>query len=550
MRRPTIEQIELDMKEIEALLERVKSALGEADHETLEKLVRAYLAWTRLIEDEQTTMRRLRKLLGAKSEKTRKVLERAGLKGDGKSPPAGEGPANDAEKKKRKGHGRNGADAYPGAKKIAVPHDSLKPGDPCPTPRCRGTLYQQKDPGVIVRVVGQVPLDATVYEPPRLRCNRCGQVFTAEPAAGVGEEKYDATAAAMIGLLRYGSGLPFNRLERLQRNFGIPLPDATQWDIVEEAAAKLLPVYQALLLEAAQGEVVCNDDTGMKILELMKERRAQALAQESSAEGASSKGSRERTGIFTTGIVSTRDGRKIVLFFTGKNHAGENLAAVLAKRAEALGPPIQMCDALSRNLPKDLKVIVANCVAHGRRYFVDQIENFPDECLHVLEQLRKVYENEALAKARKLSPEERLLFHQQESGPVMDKLHTWFTAQFEEKKVEPNSGLGQAITYMQNHWAKLTLFLRVAGAPLDNNAAERALKKAILHRRNSLFYKTQNGADVGDLFMTLIYTAELSGSSPFDYLTALIQHAGALPLSPRDWFPWDYRETVAKTTTS
>jgi len=101
----------------------------------------------------------------------------------------------------------------------------------------------------------------------------------------------------------------------------------------------------------------------------------------------------------------------------------------------------------------------------------------------------------------------------------MNDLQQWFEAQLNERKVEPNSGLGKAIGYMLRHWQALTLFLREPGAPLDNNLVERALKKAILHRKNSLFYKTLNGADVGDLYMTLIHTCELNDVIPFEYLT-------------------------------
>ena len=118
-------------------------------------------------------------------------------------------------------------------------------------------------------------------------------------------------------------------------------------------------------------------------------------------------------------------------------------------------------------------------------------------------------------------------------------------AQFTERKVEPNSGLGDAIQYMTNHWEGLTLFLRTPGAPLDNNVCERALKRAILHRRNSLFYKTLNGARVGDIFMTLIYTAELAGAKAFDYLVALLRHPREVAAAPEKWLPWNFEETLA-----
>jgi transposase len=539
MKAAAVERIEVPMAELEALLARAKAALDEKDYALLRKLVDAHLYLTSQIEDERTTIRWLRELLGVQtSEKTRKVLARAGVTGgSAEAETPGTSASREARESKAKGHGRRGAEGYPAAEKITVAHESLKPGDGCPECQ-KGKVYKQKKPALIVRVVGQAPLAATVYGLQRLRCNLCGEVFTAKPPAGVGEAKYDATAAAMIALLKYGSGLPFNRLAGLQGSLGVPLPASTQWDIVEESAAELEPVYQELVREAAQGEVLYNDDTGMKVLELMKEVRQEEDA---------GKVSPERTGVFTSGIVSTRQGQRIALFFTGRRHAGENLKEVLSRRAAELAAPIQMCDALSRNLPKELEVILANCLAHGRRRFVDVVENFPEECRHVLEILKEVYKNDAIARERHLGPEERLQFHQAESAPWMEKLHGWMTEQFETKQVEPNSGLGTAITYMLRHWEALTLFLRQAGAPIDNNICERALKKVILHRKNALFFKTTNGAHVGDLFMSLIHTGQLSDVDPFDYLTQLLRHATALAHNPRDWMPWNYRETAATT---
>jgi transposase len=240
-----------------------------------------------------------------------------------------------------------------------------------------------------------------------------------------------------------------------------------------------------------------------------------------------------------------RDGYRVALFFSGRRHAGENLAQVLKHRAEQLPPPIQMCDALSRNLPGELQTIVAHCLAHARRRFVDVYDRFPEPCRHLLESLAVVYRNDAVARKRRLSPEARLHLHQEASRPMMQELHDWLTRQLDEKRTEPNSALGGAIGYMLRHWDRLTLFLREAGAPLDNNVCERALKKAILHRKNSLFYKTRNGASVGDLFMSLIYTCQMNQANPFDYLTQLQRHAEALAASPERWMPWNYREAMA-----
>ena len=534
----------MNFEELEALLERARQGpLGEGDYQKLEAAIHAPSYLIELIGEKETTISRLRALLVKPStEKTRKVLEQAGLNPPppSSSPPPSTGASE--SKKGKPGHGRNGAAAYRGARRIKIAHAALKPGDRCP--RClKGKVYEQKEPALRIRVVGQAPLEATVYELERLRCNLCGDVFEAEAPEGVGEKKYDETAAAMIGLLRYGSGVPFYRLEGLEASLGIPLPASTQWEIVEATAAVIRPAFDQLIRQAAQGEVFYNDDTRMKILALARASPHRAEVEEEAPS------SHERTGQFTSGIVSTRQGQRMALFFTGRRHAGENFARV-AYRAQGLSPPIQMCDALSRNLPKlphTLEIIVGNCNAHARRHFVEVTPNFPQECRFVLETLGEVYGYDAQAEELDLSPEERLRFHQEHSRPVMDALHAWFKAQFAEKKVEPNSGLGTAIAYVLRHWDRLTLFLRQAGAPVDSNIVERALKKAILHRKNSLFYKTENGAEVGDLFMSLIHTCELNGVNPFDYLTELQKHATELAENPAAWMPWNYRPTLGQT---
>ena len=223
------------------------------------------------------------------------------------------------------------------------------------------------------------------------------QVFTAAAPEGAGETKYDATAGSMIGLLKYGSGLPFNRLDGLQGDLDVPLPASTQWDIVQAVAAVLAPAFAELIRQAAQGEVLHNDDTTVKILELMGERGHQ----ETSVDAAGDVDVAEsRRGLYTSGVVALLDGHRVALFFSGRRHAGENLAQVLKHRAELLPPPIQMCDALSRNLPGELQTILAHCLAHARRRFVDVYDRFPEPCRHLLESLAVVYRNDAVARER------------------------------------------------------------------------------------------------------------------------------------------------------
>ena len=247
-------------------------------------------------------------------------------------------------------HGRHSAAAFSGAPRVASTHATLHSGDLCPECR-RGKVYRLKEPATLVRFVGHAPLEATVFEMERLRCNACGQIFKADEPDAAGPEKYDETAVAMIALLKYGTGVPFQRLERLQEQLGMPLAAATQWDLMAAAAELIRAALEELIRQAAQGSVMHNDDTGMRILRLTREPGD------------------KRTGTFTSGIVSLVGAWTIALFFTGWKHAGENLAEVLKQRARGLPAPIQMSDALSRNSPKveGVEPLQANCLAHGRR---------------------------------------------------------------------------------------------------------------------------------------------------------------------------------------
>ena len=530
------------MSELETILERSKTtALSEEEYQKLHAAMETLVFLTQELEKKRVSVQRLKQLLfGATTETTRKVMEKL-LGETDKESNSGDNTAEgkDTEpRQKAKGHGRNGAEAYTGADKICVPHESLKPGDSCPNCQ-KGTVYESVEPGHLVRIRGQAPLGATVYQLQKLRCNLCGEIFTAQTPPNVGPDKYDAESASMIALLKYGSGLPFNRLQRLQRSLGIPLPAATQWEIVRDSAGVIEPVFREMIRQAAQGRLFHNDDTTAKILDL--------IGLHESPTGSDLTEFCDRTGVFTSGIVSILGDLRIALFFTGQRHAGENLVALLKQRASELGRPIQMCDALSRNMPDELDTILANCLSHGRRRFVDVAMNFPQECLYVLEILKDVYKNDAETKTQGMSDQQRLQFHQRLSGPKMDELRAWLTEQIDQRKVEPNSSLGEAIGYMLKHWDKLTLFLRQPGAPLDNNVCERALKKAILHRKNAYFYKTQNGARVGDLFMSLIHTCELNGVNHFDYLTKLQKHANELSSHPDHWMPWNYRQMLQGT---
>lgn len=576
---------DVELRAVEETLARARVLLLAEDFACLEGLARTTAELQRRLAAKDATIKGLRRFLaGFQSEKTEQVTSggaapgTVGAAGNDASPAdassieasttatesearladepvsgAGQnedgataGPATTAEqdqaeekvtKPRRKGHGRLGACDYPNADVTAVPQVERRHGECCPGCK-KGKLRTLAQPSSILRIVGQAPLAAKRWDCENLRCNACGHVYTARAPAEAQGPKMTDSAAATCAILRYGAGMPSNRLDWVQRSAGVPVPATTQWHAALDHVEDLKPVHAELRRRAAQAFLFHTDDTTARILGLMGKRREALVA----AKGLDDP---KRTGLYTTGILAVTEAGLITLFCTGRQHAGENFGALLAGRDASCAPPIHMCDGLSHNSPGDHDVIEASCLAHGRRQFVDEVANFPSECRHLLVELGRVYRNEQVTRQRALTPDERLRYHQEHSKPLLDALELWMKALTADKKVEPNSTMGKAIRYCEKRWDKLTLFLRVPGAPLDNNACERILKMCIRHRRNSLFYKTQRGADVGDLYMSLIFTAMLDGQNPHHYLVALMGNPRAVREDPAAWLPWNYLAAIA-----
>jgi transposase len=429
--------MDVEPEKVEATLARIKPQLEAQDFELIARLWSTLMLVMRLVRAQRASISRLRRLFGlASSEKTREVTGASTA-----APPADDATHADAADggaaiEKPKGHGRLGASDYPTATHHAVLHAELKVGERCPLCE-RGKLYELEEPSRILRILGQPLLCAHCWDCQRLRCSACGHVFTAQAPPDAQGPKFDETAVAMIALCRYGTGLPLHRLERLQRNVQTPISSSTQWDALDQNAPALRPVFEHLERVAAQGAVIHDDDTYVRILAFMGERRAKLLQAGLLADP-------DRTGLFTTAIVSNTDSGTVALFYSGRKHAGENLNKLLTAREPDRAPPILMSDALTRNVPKEHAVVEANCTAHARRGIVDQYPNLPAECRTVLLLLREVYAVEARCKERKLSADQRLAEHRERSAPVMEQLHAFMKTELEKKRVEPNSGLGKA----------------------------------------------------------------------------------------------------------
>ena len=558
MKRPQ-DEVTLSPEEGAALIERLeRNTLSADDRRQLVQVVR-WLFWLLfVVQEAKLSLKRLRALVFGKpspppQEESSEVFAVLGEaeRGQGVAPAEASAEASRPEALSqpddggearrggghRRGQGRHGAAAYAGAERVACRHEELREGEVCPV--CgQGRLYAVP-PGVELRIDGNALLSAIRYELEKLRCSPCGMVFTAALPAEAGEDKYSSRARAVLAVGRYYLGLPFYRLQGYQAMLGVPVPDATQWDQIEKVGDCSYVVFEHLEKVAAQGELIYQDDTSVRILSLLGEN----LKMRAQAEAMGLSRPTERTGMYTTALVVQVGEHTICLYYSGRCHAGENLKALLLQRQADRDKPLVMSDALSHNEADETTLIRCHCLAHGRRQFSDLEDVFPQECAVVIKALKQVFDHDDRARDERLSPEARLAYHQAYSRPIMDGLKRWLDQQLDDRLVEPNSALGKALAYMQGHWETLTRFLSVVGAPLDNNLVERALKLFIRQRKNSLFYATEHSAYIASVLTSLIATCMQAGVNALDYLVALQEHRREVFADPGAWLPWNYQAT-------
>lgn len=457
-------------------------------------------------------------------------------------------PDSPAQDPPKKGHGRNGADAFVNASNYFYPLTAGIIGALCAL--CRtGPVFRYRDK-VVIRVVGQPLFAAERHHFEQGRCRLCGAVFTADgkelvvsSGIGTGYITYDWSACAMLSFMHYFGGGPFKRLEAMHEGWGIPMSDANQWRIVDECDDLLAPVYRALERHAIQKATGLRfGDTGSMIIDtrrqIQQELQALTLLGESTQH--------VRTGINATGFyIDTAEG-KVVLFFTGRHHAGEIVDQLLARRGAGAKKLPTVTDAASKNFDHDHaeKLEQAVCNAHCFLKFRAVKDQFPAEYAVAAEVYGKVFENDDEAKALDLASDERMLYHREHSKPEMLKLWQMCKDKVDANLIEPSSPLWEPVSFVINQWPRLTKFYEVPGVPLDSNLVEQTLIIPVRYLAGSFAYKTQNGADVGDHFMSLIATANANGVEPVAYLTECLRNHEDLAKRPEHYLPWVYRDRL------
>ncbi|HEY6728746.1 MAG TPA: transposase [Polyangiaceae bacterium] len=454
---------------------------------------------------------------------------------------------------KPKGHGRNGASAYRQAQHISHPLAPGKIGAQCE--KCgHGKLHRYREK-VVIRIVGQPMFGAEVHHHEQGRCRACGHSVRAESPTevceGLGTDyiRYDWSACAMLMVMHYFGGAPFKRIESLHAGWGVPMPDANQWQVVNAGDDLLLPLYRALEQHAIQKATNFRiDDTGSMVITLQRQIAAEIAALESL--GKSTKD--VRTGINATGVYWQTPNGPVLLFYTGRHHAGEIVDRLLRHRLLSSPKLVKCTDGASKNFDHEHadQLVEATCNAHAFLKFRAIKDKYPVEYAEAGRVYQQVFDRDDEAKALGLSSVDRMRHHRKHSKPLLEQLKKMCQEKITSKLVEPSSRLWEPLTFIINQWDRLTRFCDVPGVPLDTNLVEQALIMPVRYLAGSFNYQTEDGAVVGDHAMSLIATARASDVEPVAWLTECLRCHADLAQRPEHYLPWVYRERLEGPNTS
>ena len=449
---------------------------------------------------------------------------------------------------KGKGHGRNGAAAYTNAKHIFHSLMLGVLGSLCECGKACMTKYREK---IVIRVFGQPLFAVEQHHYEQARCKMCGKILRALAQAsvmeGVGSSYvvYDWSACAMLIVMHYFGGAPFKRLESLHAGWGIPLADSNLWTMANHSDDLIQPLYKALEIFGMRAATsLLLDDTGGMIVQIQRQINLEIAALTLLGE----KTNDVRTGINATGVYLETPNGTVILYFTGLHHAGEILDLLL-KHRDGSGPKLpKVTDGASKNfnpLQKDL-LIEGVCNAHAFLKF-DAVKGLhPEEYAVAGAVYKQVFDNDDLARARGMTPEERMMFHAKDSLPLMEALKKMCESKITSRLVEPNSKLWEPVTFIINQWPRLTKFCNEPGVPIHTNLVEQILTIPVRYLGGSFNYQTSTGAEVGDHFMSLIVTAHKNGVEPVAYLEYCLRNHEDLKIRPEYYLPWAYRDRQLK----
>lgn len=462
--------------------------------------------------------------------------------------------SSDNEEKRKGGTGRNGVDQYEGAAEIEcfLP-EHQQPGKICP--KCKRNKLYEVDPKKVIRLIGNAPVTCFKYIQQKTKCI-CGAIFIADVGDDhrdiYNQNKYSPSALAAMVIYKYIMGVSFGSLASLQASKGVPLPASTQSNKIKNEILPIIQILLSVLKEfLANAGMLGYDDTTIRVLQkrLTKDQKSQT---------------HRGHGTAVVGNFIDHEENQILYFdFNPSLHAGDVIIDLLSSRTtESL--PLLVSDGLISYEESKKKGLGVGCNSHARRKV---IEEDPEEKTYVgktiLDSFGTIYQNEKEIKEKGLCPEERLLFHQEKSAPLFERIETIFSIidgrnvsslKREEHSIpdflvedEPNGTVRKVAQYFLNRSEELTAVLRIPNAPLDTNYVERVIKAIIKIRRNSLFFNNAASAEYSGEILTLLKTAETNGVSMFEYIDYLITHKEEVMKNPKNYLPWLYlRDNLEK----
>jgi transposase len=396
------------------------------------------------------------------------------------------------------GHGPRPQPALP---IVEVRHEL--PAEERQCPACGGTLTEMAGQVETSERITTVKLSYQVEHHARqkYRCACNGALVTAPgPAQVIPGGRYAPEFAVGVAVAKYTDHLPLERQVRMMARDGLLVDSQTLWDQLQAMARHLEPTYVALGRRALAAPVINVDETRWAIM------------------GAAKPAAGTVWGVHAPGVAfyrilsgkSTDEGRKVL---------GDYRGTVVADG-------YAVYDVLARDGPG---FTLAHCWAHAKRKFDEIAGQWPSACAEIGTLIGELYAIERLvpgpfpgdAAAQAL----RQQLRQERSTPLLERIWHWATVQVGL----PRSDFGKAVRYMLERWDGLTRFVNDPRVPLDNNAAERALRGPVVGRKNHYGSRSLRGTHVAALFYTLCETAKLVGVDPHAYLLRALYAAIAWP---------------------
>jgi transposase len=353
-----------------------------------------------------------------------------------------------------------------------------------------------------------------------LACPKCqGHVTTAPlPAQPIAKGLPGPGLLAQIITSKYGDYLPLYRLERIFGRHGLELPRSTTCDWMARCAALLRPLYDTMVSRVLQSRVVHTDDTPLPVLDKTRDRTRQGRIWVYLAND-------QPYNVFDFTPSHSRDGPERFLagyqgFLQADAFAGYD-GIYLASRGT---------------------IHEVACNAHARRKFFDARPSAAAEAHAALAWYRQLYdvERELRKQGDRLAHERGtplpvsevealiLAWRQEKAVPVLAQFHDWLRRQ--QPDALPKSPIGEAINYALNHWEALTRYTTAGYLAIDNNVAEREMKRVAIGRKNFLFAGSDKGGETAAVLFSFTSTCHRHGVDPFAYLRDVLSRlAGGIP---------------------